>query len=897
MGTGECSVSFHLSQVIARFESSQDCPRILTNKYGTKVTVRNLFGNLPVRVKRRGIQFESQEKVESVFEDLKRHLVALLLAWSKPVKLILTDTEKRRKCVLRQGRDSIPGHDPKDRSDLIPKLPFRIDWICLLLFHAGYIPQSSFRNWVTASARTAIITIRAAFSLQPAPTKRTQFVSFGLHPIAPLYSSKVLYDEVNRLFRLSSFGNTEADTDQSDSGLSRSREDESSMRDEHAIRELRCPGKGADRWPMFYIRIDVKPGERSARMGNAYEHSSEAAQILQKVLELLQALLHQFLEENKFQPRTRRPHLRSEQAETFVSALSPIGGSSGQTPAVHTAHPAGTRTTRSGTSGRGDGRGIRRLTRSRPFESWSRVKSGQRDGLEHMLSGLPTSKSTTTTLRCASTQSAAGQSHQSMIDLGRTALTEWQSQFSLSNDVELLLANLQDEASSSTEDARTLSDNECLTAAEEPLLIVNEGKENRLCIADEDETVMWTNPTTGAPVCINLRTGLMMLQSQHQGNIHGPDQVRDYSQGLGAVELTPVTKVTRLRRPIRKATNGEFRISENSFMGQLLSQNESAFFRQAEKPIPSMICDETQPMACHHGDAQQVATFYGAERTTNTGRLSKRALAKAKVIAQVDRKFVLIKMAMVQDDGHNCDDGSSKLPDEVALVLVDQHAADERCQVERLYQEMCEARTVRLPKPIHFEISAQEARLFRRCQKFLASWGFHYEMKTAASTREKATGSNGEDFERIVVAALPELIAERCRAEPSVLIDLLRTDIWARAEGGGVSIPDMHHDWLAKISTCPKAVVDMLNSRACRSAIMFNDELSVAECTALVVRLARCNFPFQCAHGRPSMVVLGKLGKAIEERVIDLRAGIDEENEKGFAEAFATWEGGLVGEE
>jgi DNA mismatch repair protein MLH3 len=41
---------------------------------------------------------------------------------------------------------------------------------------------------------------------------------------------------------------------------------------------------------------------------------------------------------------------------------------------------------------------------------------------------------------------------------------------------------------------------------------------------------------------------------------------------------------------------------------------------------------------------------------------------------------------------------------------------------------------------------------------------------------------------------------------------------------------------------------------------MFNDPLSVDECRDLVRRLTECSFPFQCAHGRPSMVPLVNLG-------------------------------------
>lgn len=42
---------------------------------------------------------------------------------------------------------------------------------------------------------------------------------------------------------------------------------------------------------------------------------------------------------------------------------------------------------------------------------------------------------------------------------------------------------------------------------------------------------------------------------------------------------------------------------------------------------------------------------------------------------------------------------------------------------------------------------------------------------------------------------------------------------------------------------------------------MFNDPLTLEQCKALVSRLAECAFPFQCAHGRPSMVPLVRLSE------------------------------------
>jgi hypothetical protein len=58
----------------------------------------------------------------------------------------------------------------------------------------------------------------------------------------------------------------------------------------------------------------------------------------------------------------------------------------------------------------------------------------------------------------------------------------------------------------------------------------------------------------------------------------------------------------------------------------------------------------------------------------------------------------------------------------------------------------------------------------------------------------------------------------------------------------------------------PLAVRRAMASRACRGAIMFGDRLPRAASARLVRQLARCALPFQCAHGRPSMVPLLTFG-------------------------------------
>lgn len=64
---------------------------------------------------------------------------------------------------------------------------------------------------------------------------------------------------------------------------------------------------------------------------------------------------------------------------------------------------------------------------------------------------------------------------------------------------------------------------------------------------------------------------------------------------------------------------------------------------------------------------------------------------------------------------------------------------------------------------------------------------------------------------------------------------------------------------------------------------MFNDVLGMEECRGLVSRLARCRFPFQCAHGRPSMV-------PILDMVESDRNGDDDGGGGGdFVGAFREW--------
>ncbi|KAI8804986.1 hypothetical protein BJ742DRAFT_822245 [Cladochytrium replicatum] len=224
--------------------------------------------------------------------------------------------------------------------------------------------------------------------------------------------------------------------------------------------------------------------------------------------------------------------------------------------------------------------------------------------------------------------------------------------------------------------------------------------------------------------------------------------------------------------------------------------------------------------------------------------ITKDDLRTFEVIGQVDRQFIACKYSASH---------TSTNSNNTAIVLVDQHAADERIRLEELLANFLNANsesaveTVILKPPMRFPISASEAVVFERQSAVMRKWGFRLIITRSGHL------SPGKDESRAGTTAdlstVPRLVVDRCVLDKDLTIDLIR----------------QHSFWLDEHGTeerrrvMPTGLVDLLNSKACRSAIMFGDELSPEECAQIIEKLKCTNFPFQCAHGRPSMVPLLKL--------------------------------------
>ena len=166
------------------------------------------------------------------------------------------------------------------------------------------------------------------------------------------------------------------------------------------------------------------------------------------------------------------------------------------------------------------------------------------------------------------------------------------------------------------------------------------------------------------------------------------------------------------------------------------------------------------------------------------------------------------------------------------LVLVDQHAAHERVNYERLREQVAgETNVQELAEPVTIELTAAESALFEEFTEALSALGF------------RASSSGGRTVE---VAAVPAVLAGA--ADPELLRDALSAFVDERD-------PD---ETITGVSDA------LLADLACYPSITANTSLSEGSVTELLHALDDCENPYACPHGRPVVIELSE--RALDER-------------------------------
>jgi DNA mismatch repair protein MutL len=164
------------------------------------------------------------------------------------------------------------------------------------------------------------------------------------------------------------------------------------------------------------------------------------------------------------------------------------------------------------------------------------------------------------------------------------------------------------------------------------------------------------------------------------------------------------------------------------------------------------------------------------------------------------------------------------------LALVDQHAADERVNYERLRATFAEGTTSqRLADPVELELTAGESATFAATRDALAELGFEGEL----------VAGDDADRRRLRVRAVPAVFDATIPPERL-------TDVLGSVVGGD-----------------PAATVEELADRfladlACYPSITGNTSLTEGSVTALLSALDDCENPYACPHGRPVVIELDR---------------------------------------
>jgi len=178
----------------------------------------------------------------------------------------------------------------------------------------------------------------------------------------------------------------------------------------------------------------------------------------------------------------------------------------------------------------------------------------------------------------------------------------------------------------------------------------------------------------------------------------------------------------------------------------------------------------------HPEKPQNVARYFRTrlnepETSDLSRRFCKQDLFNAKIINQVDRKFIA---CLIEGDAEDPD----SLANGCALVLIDQHAADERIRVERFLKELCQGflqweggasglRTKELSPAMSVLLTRREAFQLggsNDIQSAFKSWGFHFgdlNQMSEEKLEEDMDVGGSSSYVQVLVRSVPEIVSDK----------------------------------------------------------------------------------------------------------------------------------------
>ncbi|MCD8364049.1 MAG: DNA mismatch repair endonuclease MutL [Lachnospiraceae bacterium] len=200
-----------------------------------------------------------------------------------------------------------------------------------------------------------------------------------------------------------------------------------------------------------------------------------------------------------------------------------------------------------------------------------------------------------------------------------------------------------------------------------------------------------------------------------------------------------------------------------------------------------------------HGEPQQLDLFDGK-------LLSKEAAVSHTIIGQLFDTYWLVQYTD-------------------KLYIIDQHAAHEKVLYERFMRELLERRgdSQLLSPPIILNLSMQEEQLYLKFQQSFVEMGFEIDEFGDHAYAVRAVPSNLPGIDR-----------------QDILMELF--DSLSDITGSGTS----------------ESLLDKMASMACKAAVKGKHRMSTEEAKALIDELLTLENPYNCPHGRPTIISMSR---------------------------------------
>lgn len=210
-----------------------------------------------------------------------------------------------------------------------------------------------------------------------------------------------------------------------------------------------------------------------------------------------------------------------------------------------------------------------------------------------------------------------------------------------------------------------------------------------------------------------------------------------------------------------------------------------------------------QQMTLAEHDTDKTHQYQPALQEKETSSESSR-IGPIRVLGQLNRMYIVAESAQ-------------------GLMLIDQHAAEERINYELLMKQLHDdaVRKQKLLKPLQLEVSPSEMHRIMQLKEALSNCGYELE----------EYGKN-----TLLIRSVPFIFERPSKSLIEELVDSLQS-------GSETQVMKEAEERIIRFS--------------CRKSIKAGDVLHISQMEQLMRKLDACELPFTCPHGRPTIISLG----------------------------------------